>query len=85
MKKLKTSFLAIALLAGISAAFVQKVSASANGKFTTYNWTHFDQSGNPIGTLDNATVQQARDQLGCPGSVSVKCATAPGAPTIYYH
>jgi hypothetical protein len=85
MKKLKISMLAVLFTVGIGTAVVQKIHAAPKPNDPTYNWTHFDQSGNPIGTLNNATVTEARDDLGCPGSTSVKCATATGAPTIYYN
>ncbi|PAW95411.1 hypothetical protein CKK33_18660 [Mucilaginibacter sp. MD40] len=85
MKKLKISMLALVFAVGVGGAFVQKIQAAPKANDPTYNWTHFNQSGSPIGSLPNATVDQARDDLGCPGSTSVKCATATGAPTIYYN
>ena len=85
MKKLKTGFIALALMAGVTFAFASSKTHMPKKNDPTYNWTHFDRNGIAIGTLENATVEQAVEDLGCDGSVSIKCATAPGAPELFYN
>jgi len=85
MKKLKTGFIALALMAGVTFAFASSKTHAPRKNDPTYNWTHFDRNGNIIGTLENATVEEAREDLGCNGSLTVKCATATGAPELYYN
>uniref|UniRef100_F4C138 Uncharacterized protein n=1 Tax=Sphingobacterium sp. (strain 21) TaxID=743722 RepID=F4C138_SPHS2 len=88
MKKLslKSKILLAALILGGSAAgATEVVNKITQANQETYNWTHYNQSGNPIGELNDATVQEARDQLGCPGETSTLCADAPNAPVDLFY
>jgi len=83
MKKVKTSILAVLLIAGISGAFATKTAHASGRKAMSYNWQLFDRSGNPDGTLTDKTEAQVEGSTGC-GVGTVKCAVATGGPTIYY-
>lgn len=80
MKKFKFGLLALVFTVGIGGAVVQQIHAAPKN-LATFNWTHYDRSGNPIGSLNNATVAQAESAFGCSGN-SVKCADAPGTSTV---
>jgi hypothetical protein len=66
MKNLKTTFLALALVAGVSGAFVTQAANTANVQAPTYNWNGSGPNGS--GPLNGKTVAQAKTFYGCPGS-----------------
>jgi len=69
MKSLKTTILSLALLAGVTGAFVTKAASSANAQDpTVYNWT---KSGSPN---YQGTVSGAQSNYNCAGAGAV-CAT----------
>ncbi|PTT00715.1 hypothetical protein DBR11_09295 [Pedobacter sp. HMWF019] len=85
MKSLKTTFLALALVAGVSGAFVTKTAnAASNAKQVSYDWIRFDRAGNITGTLTNKTVAQAQLITGCTGSNQL-CASAISGPVLRYN
>ncbi|PTS91493.1 hypothetical protein DBR11_28950 [Pedobacter sp. HMWF019] len=85
MKSLKTTFLALALIAGVSGAFVTKTAnAASNAKQTTYDWIQFDRAGHIIGTFTNKTVAQVIALTGCNSSNQL-CASAISGPTLRYN
>jgi hypothetical protein len=66
MKKFKTGLMAIALLAGLSGAFLTKAAHAAKKDDPTYDWTSTSIApANPSSTLDNATVASAEEYFGC--------------------
>lgn len=66
MKNFKRGVLAIALIAGISSAFITNAAHAAKLSDTFYNWTSTSIAPeNPSSTLDNATVSQAETYFGC--------------------
>ncbi|WP_316837261.1 hypothetical protein [Pedobacter nutrimenti] len=85
MKHLKTTFLALALIAGVSGAFVTKTAnAASTAKQVSYDWIRFDRAGHIIGTLTNKTVAQAQSITGCTGTNEL-CASAVSGPVIRYN
>lgn len=76
MKRLKISLSVMALMMGLGGAFATKVVAIKTVEPVKYEWTHYNQSGTPMGTL-NATAEEARNILGCPGTSGVLCADSP--------
>lgn len=73
MKKFKSGLLAVALLAGISGAFVSQIHATTK-QTTLYNWTSTSTAPkNPSSTLDNASVSSAESHFGC-STGSIDCA-----------
>jgi len=84
MKKVKTSILAVLLIAGVSGAFATKITKVFGKRAASYNWAVFNRAGVQTGTLDNYTEAQAEEATGCDMGTPVKCAVASGGPTIYY-
>jgi hypothetical protein len=92
MKKLKTSILAIALIAGISGAFVTKTAHASKPVDTLYDWNSASNAPQNPGTeLDNATVTTATANFGCNSGTNI-CATGtkvsgpgPASATIFFH
>ena len=88
MKKFKNGFLALALVAGVAAAFVPKMSA-ASGQLATYQWEKYNHDGTRNPSLDeNASLAQAQADYNCSGA-AVQCAvgtkdpgSGPGDDTI---
>ena len=64
MKTLKVSLVALVLALGFGGAVAEKIQAAPKRADQLYNWTHYDQSGNPIGTLNNASVATAESTFG---------------------
>ena len=87
MKTLKVSLVALVLAIGLGGAVAEKVHASPKSADQLYNWTHYDRSGNVIGTLNNASVATAESTFGC-SSNGPKCGVgvATGKPNqqIFY-
>jgi hypothetical protein len=55
-KQLKTSILAIALLASVTGAFASDISNALSGKkLVNYEWQKFDRNGNLIGTTTTSS------------------------------
>ena len=72
---LKSKILLAAIMVGsLGAGATEIVKSVSNAGEQTYDWIHYDRNGNVIGNLPGATVDQARDQLGCPGNVTTLCA-----------
>jgi len=66
MKNLKRGFLAVALIAGISGAFVTKAAHAAKPAAATYNWTSTSIApSNPSSTYNGHTVAEAETHFGC--------------------
>jgi spermidine/putrescine-binding protein len=92
MKKLKNSMLAIALLAGISGAFITKAAQASKRVDTLYNWTGASNAPqNPGAQLNDATVATANANYGCNTGTNI-CATGtkvsgpgPASATIFFH
>lgn len=72
MKKFKTGLVALALILGVSGAFVSKIHAAPKVDDPTYDWN----GSGPLhsGDLDDKTVAQAQTFYGCSGAAAV-CAT----------
>jgi len=83
MKTLKVSLVALVLALGLGGAVAEKIQAAPRKADQLYNWTHYDRSGNVIGTENNVSEAQAETDFGC-SSNSVKCAvgTATGKPSV---
>ena len=87
MKRLKTAGLALAMVLGVSGAFVSHSAHAASKNDPSYNWQEFDRLGNPSGTLTDVTEEQAEHDTGCSTGTLIKCAVTTNAPepiTIYY-
>lgn len=84
MKKIQTAILAIALVGGVSSAFIPKIQASPKRAAATYQWLKFNHDGTRDPSMDeDATIAQAESDYACPGTVTV-CATGtkdPGSGT----
>lgn len=84
-KSFKTVLLALAIMVSIGGAFATAHANAPKPNDPTYNWTHYDRNGNPIGpVLAGKTVSEAKTMLNCPGNNSI-CASAPGAPTALFY
>ena len=87
MKTLKVSLVALVLAIGLGGAVAEKIQAAPKKMDQLYNWTHYDRSGNVIGTLNNASVATAESDFGC-SSNGPKCGVgvATGKPNqqIFY-
>jgi len=92
MKKLKNSVLAIAMVAGISGAFMTQTAHGSKRVDTFYDWTGASNAPqNPGAQLNNATVATATANYGC-NSGTIVCATGtkvsgPGSghATLFFH
>ena len=85
MKKLKTSMLAIALIAGISGAFVAKIHASPKKTDATYHWLKYLSDGvtRDPGNDSDVSISTAETNYGCTGAGN-RCADGtkdPGSGT----
>jgi hypothetical protein len=77
MKKFKTGLLALALVLGVSSAFVSKIHAAPKKDDPIYSWTSPDQ-GDFTGT-----VSDAEENYGCTtGHALCATGTADNEPTI---
>lgn len=79
MKNFKNGLLALALVAGISGAFVSKIHAAPKVQDQLYNWTHYDTDGiTVLGTENGKSITEAQTDFGCSGNAT-RCAvgTAP--------
>ncbi|MES2109824.1 MAG: hypothetical protein V4577_13785 [Bacteroidota bacterium] len=66
MKNLKRGFLAVALIAGVSGAFLTKAAHAAKPVDTLYNWTSTSIApSNPSSTYNGHTVLEAENHFGC--------------------
>ena len=76
--------LALALVAGISGAFVTKTANAAKRFDQLYDWVHYDTDGATIiGTDSQKSVAQEQMSTSCVFNAT-RCAvgTAPGKPTV---
>lgn len=83
MNHFKKGVLALALVAGISGAFAQKMSKSAV-KEDPQVWETFDTSGNSTGFTQPLTESEIREQTNCEGLLSQKCAQGQADHVIIY-
>lgn len=66
MKNLKRGVLAIALIAGVSGAFVTKAAHAAKPAEAIYNWTSTSIApSNPSSTYNGHNVTDAENHFGC--------------------
>jgi hypothetical protein len=92
MKTLKTSLLAIALMAGISGALVSQTAQASKPVDARYDWTGASNAPqNPGAQLNNATVTTATSFYGCNSGTNV-CASGnkvsgpgPNSASIFFH
>lgn len=76
MRNLKTTFLGLALVAGIASASATKIAHTPNKLLPTYDWTGNGPNGD--GAIFGKTVPEAIDHYGCQFGTE-DCAT--GVPT----
>jgi hypothetical protein len=83
MKTVKVSLVALVLAIGLGGAVAEKIHAAPSRLDQLYNWTHYDRSGNVIGTENNKSESQAESDFQC-SSNGPKCAvgTATGKPSV---
>lgn len=82
--KIKTSILAIALLASVSGVFASDISNAISGKkLISYTWQLQDRSGTPVGSPISG--DESSQFSGCPNTTTTVCAvgTAEDQPTLF--
>ena len=80
MKNLRNGFLALALVAGVSGAFVSKIHAAPKRADALYNWQKFNHDGTrDMASDEQATIADAESDYGCSSTVT-KCATGTIVP-----
>ena len=89
-KQLKTTVMAIALLATVTGAFASDIVNAISGKAqTNYTWQRYDRStGLPIGSPFVDSESNVRSTYGCQDDTEQVCAVGTstlGSLTIYYN
>jgi hypothetical protein len=89
MKKFKTGLLTLAVVLGVTGAFVSKIHAAPKVLDTLYDWQHFDRDGTPLSDgLNGVSISTAQGDYGCTGT-SPKCAVGTdedqNTVTIFYN